>query len=265
MNALHLPEAPSAVLTARRHDVASLRVVQSLLEPIQAMLAKCCGKDSPEATATDRRDLLAHAHRQGLLGDDDLGRLLALVDHAESGSPPNSAFMAVAKAVGERITATGQELGVREVAEGVEINLGAPQHPARKALKPAAQRWQAYVEATALAADPAFHQSMLAMLGTAKRLHAWGMHAAAARLLVLALDTALRLQFRLVFQGRDPAPFAVPALLGKLRSSTIISRQEHDLLAAGWKARQKPDDPTAWETLYRACRVVAESFSGMVA
>src|SRR5690606_14651552 len=103
-----------------RPDVAALRVVQSLLEPIQAMLAKCCGKSSPEATATDRRDLLAHAHQHDLLSDDDLGRLLALVDHAESGRAPTDRFMAVAKAVADRIAATGQELGVREVAEGVE-------------------------------------------------------------------------------------------------------------------------------------------------
>src|SRR5690606_37272128 len=46
VNALHLTDAPTAVLTARRHDVASLRVLQSLLGPLQAMLAKCCGKDS---------------------------------------------------------------------------------------------------------------------------------------------------------------------------------------------------------------------------
>lgn len=273
MNALYLAAASHPVLPAdqhqpeaprRRPDLACLRVTQSLLSPLQAMLAKCCGPASPEATTTDRRELLAHAHQQALLSDDDLGRLLVLLDHVESGRALNSAFMAVAKAVADRIAATGQELGVREVAEGIKADdLGAGRPSAPKPTKPAAQRWQAYVEATALAASPEFNQSLLAMLGTAKRLHTWGMAAASMRLLVLVLDTTLRLQFRLTFQGRDPAPFAVPALLGKLRSAAVTSRQEHDLLLAAWKSRSKPEDATAWEAMHRACRVAAASFAGV--
>lgn len=248
-----------------RLNLDCLRVVQTLLDALQTLLADRCGKGSPEANAPDRRELLAHAHRQALLSDDDLGHLLALVDHAESSLALSGRFVALSQAVADRITATGRELGVWGAHQGIEIDLGEPatRQPARKPPTPRAQRLQAYLAATTLAASPEFYQSLMAMLGTARRLHTWGMAAASMRLLVLAFDTALRLQFRLTFQGRNPDQFAVPVLLGKLRSGAVTSRQEHDLLLAAWKSRSKPDDPNAWEAMHRACRVAAASFAGV--